>query len=57
MDNTINGRTPEEIKNGLECCVSREEGIERCKDCPYEIEELDWSCMDNLNSDALDYIQ
>ena len=30
MGNTINGRTPEEIKKGMECC-----GIGKCSQCPY----------------------
>lgn len=53
MNNTINGRTPEEIKKWLECCAPFGAN---CGDCPYEGE-----CMlpfgDDPESDALAYIQ
>ena len=32
MTDKINGRTPEEIKNGLECCTSSKF---MCDECPY----------------------
>ena len=38
MDNTINGRTPDEIKKGLECCI-----VGECSKCPYMHE-----CDDHL---------
>lgn len=51
MDNTINGRTPEEIKWGLACC-----NMHQCPflECPYFNDEL---CCESLNTDALAYIQ
>ena len=51
MDNTINGRTPEEIKKGLECC-----NMHQCPllECPYFNDEL---CGESLNTDALALIQ
>lgn len=38
MSDTINGRTPEEIKKGLECCI-----VGECSKCPYMHE-----CDDHL---------
>lgn len=51
MDNTINGRTPEEIKKGLESC-----NMHQCPllKCPYFNDEY---CGETLNADALAYIQ
>ena len=52
MDNTINGRTPEEIKRGLECCSV--DGLS-CSNCSYCV-----SCdadIHALERDALAYIQ
>ena len=40
MTDTINGRTPEEIKKGLECCNT----IYGCKQCPYDAGDEDLSC-------------
>lgn len=48
MPDTINGKTPEEIKKGLECCT-----IPDCEGCPYDD---DPSCVVK-NADALAYIQ
>ena len=50
--NTINGRTPEEIKEGLEYCVS--ESVLSCDECPYAGKPCD--SMQMLK-DALAYIQ
>ena len=53
MIDKINGKTPEEIKKGLECCTTFGAN---CDDCPY-----DGECMlpfgDNPEHDALTYIQ
>lgn len=52
MDNTINGRTPEEIKRGLECCSV--DGLS-CSNCSYCV-----ACdadIHALERDALAYIQ
>ena len=50
MNNTINGRTPEEIKKGLECCSVHD----KCDKCPYD----GMPCNDlELERDALAYIQ
>lgn len=43
-------KTPEEIKKGLECCISGD-----CDFCPYYKAKMD--CGDHLKSDALAYIQ
>ena len=53
MTTTINGRTPEEIKKGLECCVSI---APKCDVCPYEGECL-LPFGSEPESDALAYIQ
>ena len=50
---TINGRTPEEIKNGLECC-STEAG---CPGCPYYKECVVEQDINLVTADALAYIQ
>lgn len=44
----INGRTPDEIKKGLNC-----NNIDHCNDCPYD--GLD--CAKHVDQDALAYIQ
>jgi hypothetical protein len=51
MSNTINGRTPEEIKKGLESC-----NMHQCPllECPYFNDNY---CGETLNADALAYIQ
>jgi hypothetical protein len=49
----INGRTPEEIKRGLECCNT----IYGCKQCPYDVGDEDLSCCVKRNADILAYIQ
>lgn len=49
MTTTINGRTPEEIKNGLEICIADKS----CRDCPYN----NGNCDMQLERDALSYIQ
>ena len=51
MADKINGKTPKEIKKGLECCA--DEGY-RCTECPYEVCSDDWNAVDR---DALAYIQ
>lgn len=52
MTTTINGRTPEEIKKGLECC-----SVVACGSCPYEY----YCNLENgyvkISNDALAYIQ
>ena len=48
----INGRTPEEIKNGLEYCIS--ESVLSCDECPYAGKPCD--SMQMLK-DAIAYIQ
>lgn len=54
MTEKINGRTPEEIKKGLECCMFDDEGMRNCDECPY----INDGCIyDKLNKDALAYIQ
>lgn len=53
---TINGRTPEEIKKGLECCNT----FNVCHKCPYEKAvdtEHGWGCVVIRNADTLAYIQ
>jgi len=56
MDNTINGRTPEEIKKGLECCSKDEDGC-CCENCLYNLGELSFECIPMTQRDALAYIQ
>ena len=48
----INGRTPEEIKMGLECCTS--DKMDSCDECPYQGRPC--NDIENLK-DALAYIQ
>lgn len=43
-------KTPEEIKKGIECCIS----TDACFKCPYSGEEM---CSTNKNKNALAYIQ
>lgn len=57
--NTINGRTPEEIKKGLECCkpVWVDNHWKSCNTkCPY-IDDVRGFCREMLMVDALTYIQ
>jgi hypothetical protein len=59
MDNTINGRTPEEIKKGLECCkpVRVDNHWKTCDTkCPY-IEDVGGFCRAKLMADTLALIQ
>lgn len=51
----INGKTPEEIKKGLECCMDYQSCTEYGEPkCPYNDVT---KCMEALLSDALAYIQ
>lgn len=52
MKDKINGRTPEEIKKGLDCCFPCEDP--ECLDCPYRGTER---CADTRIDDTLAYIQ
>ena len=59
MADTINGRTPEEIKKGLECCkpVWVDTHLKTCDvECPY-IEDVGGFCREQLMVEALAYIQ
>ncbi len=47
MSDTINGRTPKEIKKGLECCVVKLS----CEGCPYNVG--DPSCLGKMRKDLL----
>lgn len=49
MNATINGKTPEEIRKGLECCNT----IYGCKQCPYDVGGEDLHCCVKRNADAL----
>ena len=51
--NKINGRTPEEIKRGLECCINWGAG---CAECPYDNLPPD-ECVVAMKYDNLEYIQ
>ena len=53
MSATINGKTPEEIKKGLECCINWETG---CIECPYDNLPHD-ECVAVMKSDNIAYIQ
>lgn len=54
MDNTINGRTPEEIKKGLEVCGKQAE----CNLCGYyHSHPVDENCVELLLADNLALIQ
>lgn len=52
MNNTINGRTPDEIKRGLIHCER-----EKCKGCPYYEACMLADAHTDLHADALEYIQ
>lgn len=55
MKDKINGRTPEEIKKGLECALAN-----RCdwRDCPYSNPDDEFcGCINKNRIDTLDYIQ
>lgn len=52
MNNTINGRTPDEIKKGLLHC---ERG--KCKGCPYYDKCMMADAHTDLHADTLEYIQ
>lgn len=59
MNNTINGRTPEEIKRGLECCkpVWVDNHWKTCDTkCPY-IDDVGGFCRAQLMADALALVQ
>lgn len=51
MSDKINGRTPEEIKRGLECCDVKHS----CFECPYR--SYGRKCPEYLAIDVLDLIQ
>ena len=53
MNNTINGRTPEEIKRGLECLTKKCGGIV-CRECELYVSGYE---ADANTKDALAYIQ
>ena len=58
MDNTINGRTPEEIKKGLECCSPRYESehwVSCSSECPFRNEGA--YCRNALHACNKKYIQ
>lgn len=46
-DNTINGRTPEEIKKWLECCQYSSKKPRDCDACPYRPED-DCYCFETV---------
>ena len=48
------GKTHEEIKKGLECCIG-ESGYHLCHECPYSSSGS--YCMGSNEADALAYIQ
>lgn len=54
MKDKINGRTPEEIKKGLDCCI-----IDDCNTCPYEENcfSVDEELCESMVADALALIQ
>ena len=53
MTTTINGRTPEEIKKGLEYCAS---AVAPCESCPF-VTGTDAECIQHMSECALAYIQ
>lgn len=58
MDSTINGRTPEEIKKGLECCTPRYESkhwVSCNSECPFRNEGA--YCRNALHACNKKYIQ
>ena len=56
MTTTINGRTPEEIKKGLECCGARKVcfTLDGSDVCSYDGTKF---CIQNMAFDTLAYIQ
>ena len=57
MKDKIKGRTPEEIKKGLDCCIYETDDsslVDHCRVCPYQPTGL---CIRTLLKDALAYIQ
>ena len=54
MNNKINGKTPEEIKKGLECCASEYTPETYCDGCPYGRMGI---CGNSMLVDALALIQ
>lgn len=57
MTTTINGRTPDEIKKGLECCIANN-GRAVCGKCPYSRDGGPYlGCMYINSKDTLAYIQ
>ena len=53
MTTTINGRTPDEIKKGLECCAFTDAP---CTSCPFRT-GTDAECIIHMSECALAYIQ
>ena len=53
MTTTINGRTPEEIKKGLECCAYVNAP---CEGCPFRTDII-CECIQHMSKCALTYIQ
>lgn len=51
------GRTPDEIKKGLECCQYDSDGMLLCDECPYKTRSCDCECLSKLAADALAYIR
>lgn len=49
-------KTPEEIKKGLECCVTAENS-DTCNACPYFDGSGELHCISTLAKDAIDYIK
>lgn len=48
-------KTPEEIKKGLVCCTTDDDGFADCNSCPYYLTNN--PCYYAMNADALAYIQ
>ena len=57
MSDMINGRTPEEIKKGLECCEFAYTSSSQCRGCPYMLNCHVARPKTTLKMDALAYIQ
>lgn len=55
MNNTINGRTPDEIKKALRICSGKL--LDYCDACIYCNWSSDCACNSRMCADALDYIQ
>ena len=53
MNNTINGRTPDEIKKGLEYCAS---GNAPCESCPF-VTGTGAKCIRHMSECAIAYVQ